>query len=509
MKRLRTRSRNTPQRGAAAMVFLLVLPALLGVIGFAIDLSRLYSRKIEMQQSADAIALAAATRLDGTQGGVARAAAAAVELVGTMPLSNGHMVSTYWTSEALSFASSPDAADSEWLTKDAVNATNAPGLLYAKVDTGKLVTSALYGDDASVVQMAMASFLPGVASSFNVNARAVAGKLVVPITPIAVCAVSTSATGTHTNNGVSADPLAYGFRLGVSYNLLQLDHTGSVPAASTAGRAWLVNPIDPIDHANSDSHFDAEHVKPFICAGKSAIGQMGGREVYLKSITGSLKASGFNLADWLNSRFGTTTCNPKGAPPDSNVREFYGNANGYSNWYMQVTQYDIPAAASYNDNNGNVVAFADLPYKNAQYNATPAPSEKSFGPLWAYSKPTGFKTADWPKMYQVTAVGKIQPPAGGQSTDTTFVRAANANYPKTTPYYDKSHSLAPSEGGGVAERRVLNIPLLDCSAGTPSSQGKVLAVGRFFMTGKATDTVIPGEFAGTVKTPVNGAVLFR
>jgi hypothetical protein len=64
---------------------------------------------------------------------------------------------------------------------------------------------------------------------------------------------------------------------------------------------------------------------------------------------------------------------------------------------------------------------------------------------------------------------------------------------------------------------VLNVPLLNCSAGTPSSPAEVLAIGRFFMTAKAVPAsgtvaaIVPGEFAGVLATesPVTNAALFK
>jgi hypothetical protein len=50
--------------------------------------------------------------------------------------------------------------------------------------------------------------------------------------------------------------------------------------------------------------------------------------------------------------------------------------------------------------------------------------------------------------------------------------------------------------------------LLNCAANTNDGLGTVVAIGRFFMTGKATKDVIPGEFAG-INNLSGPAVLFR
>ena len=54
-------------RGAIAVQFLVLLvPVLFAMIGFALDLGILYSTKGELKTAADAMALAAANRLNGT-----------------------------------------------------------------------------------------------------------------------------------------------------------------------------------------------------------------------------------------------------------------------------------------------------------------------------------------------------------------------------------------------------------------------------------------------------------
>jgi len=61
------------QRGAFAAMTMLLILVICGFCGFAIDLGRMYNRKVELQTVADTIALAAARELDGTTAGVTRA----------------------------------------------------------------------------------------------------------------------------------------------------------------------------------------------------------------------------------------------------------------------------------------------------------------------------------------------------------------------------------------------------------------------------------------------------
>lgn len=70
------------QRGAVAIIVALSIAVLIGMIGLAIDLGRMFVIKTELQNAADACALAAARELDGIGGAKQRADAAGI-LVGT------------------------------------------------------------------------------------------------------------------------------------------------------------------------------------------------------------------------------------------------------------------------------------------------------------------------------------------------------------------------------------------------------------------------------------------
>jgi Flp pilus assembly protein TadG len=509
MKRARPFRTRRAERGVAAVVFVIVVPVLLGLIGLAVDLGRLYARRTELQGMADEVALAAASKLDGTTLGIRNARIAAIAVQKDSYYDQGIQWGI-WNNAALSFANSPYATD--WTPYDDAIKDPAPGrLLYVKVDSTQFESTGDYALGA--LPKSLSTILPGVSTDpFNLTSvPAVAGKLVSPITPLAVCAISKSPTGSHINNSVGADPLTYGFRTGVSYNLLALSNSGQ-----TTAQRWLVNPVDatPTDpnnqtDYNSTSHFGPKYMRAFLCSGTVGLGQVAGRDVYLQAIPTNLddlkSQTGVDVVSWLNSRFGDTGCDSvAGAPPDSNVREFYGNFNGnYPQWYMKVTQYPQPAAYSTVRAGppSQLVAFPNLAYQNDSQSSIPVPTELSFGPLWAYSKPSGFTASQWPNMYQYTPPGK---PVDLNGPDTKFVQAST-NYPASLPY--KAHVTAPANGGGVADRRVLNIPLLDCDTVTPDS-AHVLAIGRFFMTGRASSTIIPGEFAGTYNLATT-AVLYR
>ena len=70
------------QRGAVAVVVGIAIVVLIGMIGLALDLGQMFVNKTELQNAADACALAAARELDGNADALTRADAAGV-LVGT------------------------------------------------------------------------------------------------------------------------------------------------------------------------------------------------------------------------------------------------------------------------------------------------------------------------------------------------------------------------------------------------------------------------------------------
>ncbi|EEF24510.1 conserved hypothetical protein, partial [Ricinus communis] len=98
----RLRPGRRAESGAFAIMAALVLPIMIAMLGFAIDLSRVYNRKVELQSVADAAALAAANALDGTPEGIDRAVAAAAATAAGFSYSY-NKASVSWSSEALTF----------------------------------------------------------------------------------------------------------------------------------------------------------------------------------------------------------------------------------------------------------------------------------------------------------------------------------------------------------------------------------------------------------------------
>lgn len=467
------------ERGAFAVMMAALLLVIFGFCSLAIDLARMYNRKVELKKAADIIALAAAAQLDGTDTGISNALDAARKAAVTVSY-NYNSAPITWVPGALSFASSPYASD--WI--DALSATGkSEDLFFAKVDTTQL--------DAGHGRVDLL-FLPIIAPntrSAQVNSRAVAGRSSTNLLPLAICAMSQTegqARGTEL--------VEYGFRRGISYDLMQLN-----PTVKTKGANFLVNPVAPSGTTGTSVAQRMDVVQPFVCTGTLAIPPV---KLATPSKSGGTITvePGFPLSSvWnqLNSRFGTYTspCTSTNAPPDTNVKAYaYLTALTWMN--------DVPTKQSAEP---RTTATALMTLPDLQPADIPADTKASmYGPLWLYAKPAQFSaykpgvpepatsyatfgTTDWPTLY----------PKG-----TPKIKAGSS-YPTSTPYSSSAQSQSPSGGvKGVANRRILNIPLLRCpvSSGSPVA-AEVLAIGKFFMTVPATNTELYAEFAGLAQPP--------
>ncbi len=456
--------------GSVSVPFAVMLPVLLGFMGLAIDLSMLYARNSELQNVADGAAVAAARELNGTAAGVAMAKAKAIDLAEAnyFKMTSRFADQESWSSAALYFSSEPSGAD--WVGADSVtDDASAARLRYAKVDTAAL--NAL-GDAPGVVAT---SFMRALGVSARVAAApiAIAGRIGMQVTPLGVCALNTTRIGQRASSA-GAELVELGYRRGVTYDLLQLNPAG--PAAQN----FLVNPVAGGAAASLAGHFAASAVKPFFCSGSVAFARLRpGELVHVQPL------AGLDLHDWLNSRFGvyagTAGCASRdGAPPDSNVREY---KNPY-NWMPATTLPGAQSATTSAAPNARVTV-ADLAPGEAS-SAGPIVAAM-YGPLWVYNRAarrvatvtgagTAFPTSDWGALYPVAS--------GSPVATTTYI---------ATPYVRQF--TAPSSGVSFPERRVLNLPLLDCT-GAVGATATVLGIGRFFMTSQATASAIHAEFAG-------------
>lgn len=461
------------QDGVIGILLALLLPVLIIFIAFSLELGRIYNRKVEMQALADSVAISAARNLNGTKDGISDALAAARDVVeggsdSTARLRYQYRDTMLFSDGALKFSKSPDGA-SGWLNADAAKAS-PEGVAYVKVDTND------FSGDYGTIKLLFTPFLNNL-PSLKVSHSAVAGRQRLKLTPLAICAMSKDASSPfkkRDNPDNYSELTEYGFRRGVSYNLLKLS-----PHTSTA-----VNYVfDPISLPPKDGNFAISTIGPYVCTGTVELPKVIDQTLNLQS--------GFpisSLVNQLNSRFNLSSgqCSTVAAPPDYNVKQFtVGNINWMNTPYDQVAD-TAPTS-------GRLETIADLDPPNNQSSPT------HYGPLWVYARPVPWseyapgetepakgyapfkaETAVWNSLYSTGPVLNSYPKDPSSGLDS--------------PAYFSQITKPTSSYPGVWHRRVLNIPLLECA--TAGAPGKVVAIGRFFMTVPANTNGIYAEFAG-------------
>lgn len=452
------------QRGAFAIMFVPLLVVMLAFFGLALELAQLYNRKVESHGMAKAVALAAANELNGTTAGVT-AALDRAKITAEKFKANYSQTFT-WSNAAISFSTTAPP-DANWVdAESAKSEISAPTMWFVKVDTSKL--------DAESRTLTPI-FMKAVSASNGpvvISDRAIAGRTGIKVTPLAICALDP-------REGVArgTELVQYGFRRGVSYDLMQLNPGGLSPAN------YVIDPKIAPGDATTLANTSADAVGPFVCTGTMWMPRVTGGAIRISS-----PFPLDSLYRHLNSRFDQyldNVCSPNGAPPDLNVRPFTKDTGAA---WMSPVQHVQTAAPYSADGKLRTIADPDPPLSSS------LAKDDLYGPLWSYARAVKwssytsgvpepvngyatFLTGNWPTLYP------SGPTAPGYPISVT-----------ATPY--KAYvTLPPTHPAlGQLHRRVLNVPLLACPVS--SSSASVLAIGKFFMTIPATQTTISAEFAG-------------
>lgn len=478
-----SKPRHRREHGAFAIMFVPLLLLMIAFCGLALDIGQLYNRKVDLNGIAKAAAQAAARELNGTDAGIANARARAKEIAEGLRYQYFQDGAGFtWNDAALTFGTAPSRSG-EWVSAPTGNAP-VSALYFAKVDTAWL--------DSSIGQVN--TFMMGLLSTglitVSLTDSAVAGRTGINVTPLAICAMSPNSaakiTFTSPSGATLNELVQYGFRRGVSYDLMQLNPIGTEPAR------YLVNPV--VAPGADSSSFNTAIAPQFMCAGTMWVPRVTGGDIRVSSLPSTFPLDSLDIP--LNSRFDIYTggpCDPSGAPPDFNIKSY---------------AYDQAGAVVWMNPNKGAAAAARAPTLNRLETvadvAGPPASPGDFGPLWAFAKaaqaptpvdapePAGgyatFGTADWPTLYK-----------SGPVVTT---------YAPSTPYRSTSTAsgfyAAPRAANleiSTLLRRVLNIPLLSCTPSPPSGDNvsaTVLGIGKFFMTRPATKDKLIAEFAGVL-----------
>ncbi len=476
--------RLAPRRredGVFAIMFIPLVIVMLGFCGVALHAGQLYNRKVDLNGMAKAVAMAAARELNGTDAGIQAAKTRAKEIAQGLKYQYFEKGTSFvWSDMALTFSTGPDRSG-EWASGPTGSAP-VSALYFAKVDTAALASS------VGEVDTFLMKLLPSGIGTVRLTESAVAGRTAINVTPLAVCAMSpepaTKLTHTPASGSTLFELVQYGFRRGVSYDLMQLNPSGSEPAR------YLVNPV--IAPGRNSTSFNTSIVGPFICAGTMWVPRLTGGAIRVTSLPSSSPL--YSLDTPLNSRFDTYTsspCDPSGAPPDYNIKAYSYDVDGNIKWMSPTKGL---AAAGPAPTPGKLETVADV--------STPPPAPGDYGPLWAFAKAvnaptpidapepdggyTPFSNTDWPTLYK--------------SGPTTSSYPATIPHQSTNSKYYQAPRAANLEISTLG-RRVLNIPLLSCTPSAPAgsnASATVLAVGKFFMMKPATPDKLIAEFAGVL-----------
>ncbi len=487
----RTIKQERHQQGAVIIVFTLSLLVLFGFMALAIDLGRTYVLRTELQNAADAAALAGAKELNSTVAGVGRARARAIAMAAQ---NNSHFTTPISiTSSNLWVGPCPDAESCTMVPIDSiVSDAQASGMTYLRVYISSGTFSTFFA------RVPAKTDGTGAVATTSTYGEAVAGRYTNQIAPIGVCGIINTTTGATRPKGEvipgSGELAQFGFRRGVSYDIMLLNPL--VPNSDP----YLINPVDAYPNACSPSNSSADATAPFVCGGTAASITSLPATAY-----GNTGISAGKIEAALNSRFGDfsppSVCNPATTPPDANIRPFAynNNAAGYTNWITPN-----PTGQTLNPSN---TFYPTKPLTRGRY-----------GVLWSYSRAVRANTgtspptpgtafsptaSDWNTLYPTQEAGNLAP--------------APTNYPTaaTSPYLDSGHSTPPGGGMvGQAGRRVVSLAIIDCPNVIKSgacSRLPVLGIGRFFMQTpadfKGSPKKLYTEFAGLVDPFVSSDII--
>ncbi|TFW17143.1 hypothetical protein E4L96_14985 [Massilia arenosa] len=460
--------RGQRQAGSLSIAFAVLLIIVVGVLGMGVNLALITIRRAELQNVADDAALAAAHGLDGSMAGLAKAQADARTVVEANRYNFGQHFE--FSVSALSFATSLDTPD--WKPAGAVNAGNVETMRFVRVDAGQL--------DASASSISLPFFTPDRGSDFDVSALAVAGPTVSQLAPLAICAIDKDVQyGKRSYPGGVEELVEFGFRRGVSYNLLDLNPLGGTP------QHFLVNPLDEGDAPLVHDVSDSSKMLPFACAGMMPLMNLDRLHV----------SAGFpaDLALALNGRFDDTShgCQRVGSSaPDANIKQYDASAK----FWMGAAPI-LPGAKPFVTGGGARLTIADPAAVPAGVTAA------DYGYLWAYVRPVHYDAAAPDRagaQFSGTAsLALLYPVASGSAVNMPIGNSSSTDPARPYPTITGSSTYRQSPPGGRGSalgRRVLHVPLLRCPVS--GNVADVAGIGRFLMMNKSNGTALWAEFGG-------------
>ncbi|BAL26417.1 pilus assembly protein TadG-related protein [Azoarcus sp. KH32C] len=523
------------QRGVTAIMTGLMAVVLFAFGGLVLDLGHLYIAKSELQNAADAAALAGAKELNHTAAGVTAAVNKAIAIAAQHRYNFSSTLNI--TIANIRVGSCPNAGNANAFGRPGTRAPTCTFVPASSITSNALAAGMSFLEVDSGTQNLNTYLMRVAGAAYNTTATAgyaVAGRFETMVTPIGVCAVDpANRTSQYTHSNGQTELVELGFRRGVTYNLFQLN-----PLASGPSDPYLINPVDAYPNTCDPNHSSANFTAPFICTGSSVVLGSGTGKVYTNTgMTASLDSS-------LNSRFddfkSPSVCDPTSAPPDTNIREYRCHPNSAldpacTNSATDTTPTDWmePGASTLPNRE-----FVETVLNKPTYALPPGPTGITFdkyGPLWSYgpayhtdgSSPpkagTPYSTSDanGSNMYH-NAAGVNFFDTSGAGYPGSVGTGFSGGTPPPAPYNQTSgkYFKAPSASHpGVVNRRILHIVIVDCRSAPvgPNSCATmdVVGIGRFFMQLKADfsggpNRYLDAEFAGLIDpVPPSDIRLYR
>jgi hypothetical protein len=436
-----------------AIIVAIVIGLLILMVGLVVDLGFLYTRKTELQNAADAAALAGARELNGTAGGINNAVTQAIDLAND----NGVVFGgdpVVITATNIQFGPTPDGPWSDVAASQA-----APGdKRFIEVDTGSISRPTWF---ARVFQWGF-----GGIESTSTFGRAVAGPNIVDILPIAACVLDPDDCPPNGTGNC-------GYRKGQSYKLSETNPIGP-------GTLYWINPVTT-NVGECSGTGSTDYTLPFVCQGVVAANVATASEVLTNTGVSTPQLAA------LDSRFDDyapqAKCDPGTAPPDRNIKEYlYDTAN----WMNPAPEaYESPLFPSdplCAANKDECQAARVGPIVNGDI-----PTD-SGGVVWSFVTPANSNVPG-------RAVISGNYPAGTPYTQIPVP------YPGTETAFYRPPSAAHQ---GIAEsgRRALTLMIVDCpTAGGNCRPATVRVRAKFLLQRKAIkpgDHDIYVEFGGPV-----------
>lgn len=456
------------QGGAVAIIVGFSLVLLIGFLAMVIDLGHLYLAKSELQNGADAAALAGAKELIGTATGVTSAVNKAIAVAAqndydfTKPIDI--TIDDIWVGACPEDSCMVPATT---VTSDGTAADKT----FLKVHTRNRDLVAWFAPIWNIFKV-------------STYGMAVAGRYAVDITPVGICELPDDPANPHDNE--------LGYERGVSYRVSDANPLGP-------GTPFWIDPTTATATGPSTCDGSVPASLPYMCAGKIAFTPIVGGYVYTNTgIEGPQLAA-------LDSRFDEYDpqgkCDYTTAPPDSNIREYRCTNDVQSDKVcLRNTSAEIGLPREWMN--------TDPGRQSLQFDKTtklPVPwatrTFTDYGVLWSASRPTvaasdatdATVSARWESLYHA---------GSGEAT----------NYPQSSPYAQTGgdfHRLPQAIHPARPGRRMINMVIVECKTpGGVCRPAKVKGVGKFFLQRKANivgDKEIYVEFTRLLQTPFSPA----